>query len=182
MQRPETRGCGMSVKLVSRAFETTLPPTEKLILICLADATNDDGRGCWPALATLARKCSVSDRTVRRALSKMEEHGLLSREFRTGRSTIIRLHPEAWPERSPVSPACPTGQTPDKLSGVSDCHPGHGCPPTPDTGVPQNHKRTKRSPVARKEVSTEVNSSRYWAGTGKHDNARMASPAEEEAF
>jgi len=133
----------MSVKLVTQAFETTLPPTEKLILICLADATNDSGRGCWPSLATIARKCSVSDRTVRRALGKMEDHGLLSRQFRVGRSTIVHLHIEAWPMQPPVPRACPTGQTPDNLSGVSDCHPGHRCPPTPDTGVRQNRNGTK---------------------------------------
>ena len=40
---------------------------ERLVLLALADAcSRDDGTGCWPSAATIARKANISDRTVRR--------------------------------------------------------------------------------------------------------------------
>jgi hypothetical protein len=40
---------------------------ERLVLLALADAcSRDDGTGCWPSAATIARKANISDSTVRR--------------------------------------------------------------------------------------------------------------------
>ncbi len=41
----------------------------------LADASRDDGTGCWPSAATIARKANISDRTVRRVIARLEAEG-----------------------------------------------------------------------------------------------------------
>ena len=49
---------------------------ERLVLLALADAcSRDDGTGCSPSAATIARKASVSDRTVRRVIARLEAGG-----------------------------------------------------------------------------------------------------------
>jgi hypothetical protein len=49
---------------------------ERLVLLALADAcSRDDGTGCWPSAATIARKANISDRTVRRVIARLEADG-----------------------------------------------------------------------------------------------------------
>ncbi len=44
---------------------------ERLVLLALADAcSRDDGTGCWPSVATIARKANISDRTVCRVITR----------------------------------------------------------------------------------------------------------------
>jgi hypothetical protein len=51
---------------------------ERLVLLALADAcSRDDGSGCWPSAATIARKANISDRTVRRVITRLEADGHL---------------------------------------------------------------------------------------------------------
>jgi DNA-binding IscR family transcriptional regulator len=49
---------------------------ERLVLLALADAcSRDDGTGCWPSAATVARKANISDRSVRRVIARLEADG-----------------------------------------------------------------------------------------------------------
>jgi hypothetical protein len=49
---------------------------ERLVLLALADAcSRDDGTGCWPSAATIARKANISARTVRRVTARLEGDG-----------------------------------------------------------------------------------------------------------
>ena len=51
---------------------------ERLVLLALSDAcSRDDGTGCWPSAATIARKANISDRTVRRVITRLEADGYL---------------------------------------------------------------------------------------------------------
>lgn len=59
------------------AWDQSLAPTAKLILMALADAADDVGE-CWPSLRRISSKCLVSERTVQRALKEFEHGGLLS--------------------------------------------------------------------------------------------------------
>ena len=52
---------------------------ERLVLLALADAcSRDDGSGCWPSAATIARKANISDRTVRRVIVRLKAGGHLA--------------------------------------------------------------------------------------------------------
>lgn len=51
---------------------------ERLVLLALTDAcSRDDGTGCWPSAATIARKANISDRTVPRVIGRLEADGQL---------------------------------------------------------------------------------------------------------
>jgi DNA-binding IscR family transcriptional regulator len=46
---------------------------ERLVLLALADAcSRDDGTGCWPSAAKIAREANISERTVRRVIARLE--------------------------------------------------------------------------------------------------------------
>ena len=84
----------MSVKVMAAAFDTILPAGEKIVLLCLGDYARDDGSRCYPSVSTLARKSSLSRRTVQRILRRLEGRGVLVPTKKTlGRSTefFIRL-------------------------------------------------------------------------------------------
>lgn len=59
------------------AWDQTLEPSAKLVLMALADIADDDG-ACFPRVKTLAQKCCLGERTVRRILKRFEDSGLLS--------------------------------------------------------------------------------------------------------
>jgi len=73
-------------------WRQALTPTLKLVLMALADAADDHGV-CWPSVSTLAKKCSVSTRTVQRSLGVLIDSELLiteTRQRRDGSSTSNR--------------------------------------------------------------------------------------------
>lgn len=71
----------MSIKLLSAAWDLPIPSTEKMVLMCLCDYSNDDGV-CWPSIDTLCRKTSKSERTVQSALKWLASNGYFT--FRDG--------------------------------------------------------------------------------------------------
>jgi hypothetical protein len=108
------------------AWDQQLSPTPKLILMALADAANDCGV-CWPSVSTVARKCCVSVRTVRRVMQKLAARRMLLTEQRYRKdgscsSNRYQLHLEGGDRLSPA---------PDR----GDITPGQGCEGPPVTGV-----------------------------------------------
>ena len=71
----------MSIAAMNWAWRQQLTPTAKLVLMSLADAADDHGV-CWPSVPTVARKCCVSSRTVRRIMQTLIACDLLSAEPR----------------------------------------------------------------------------------------------------
>ena len=63
------------------AWAIELPPTSKLVLMALADIADDQGI-CWPCQDTLAAKCSLTVRSVRRILLQLQAQRLLVTEPR----------------------------------------------------------------------------------------------------
>jgi hypothetical protein len=103
----------MSVRIMSAIWEIAMPPTDKLVLLALADAANDEGY-CWPSISTIARKSGVSERSVQRAIRKAETDGLVKRQEVIGKGCKYWLAPRhsATPDTlSPVTPATPTPDT-----------------------------------------------------------------------
>jgi hypothetical protein len=86
---------------------------ERLVLLALADAcSRDDGTGCWPSAATIARKASISDRSVRRVIARLEAGGQVKVHRGGGRAGSTNSYTVVMVTHSP-------GQTvtPDRLSG-----------------------------------------------------------------
>jgi hypothetical protein len=118
---------------------------ERLVLLALADAcSRDDGTGCWPSAATIARNANISDRTVRRVIARLEAGGQVTVHRGGGRAGSTNSYTVVTGIHSP-------GQnvTPDTVSGddTSDTPPvTQPCQGTPDTAVspdpPGNHHRT----------------------------------------
>ncbi|GIW79247.1 MAG: hypothetical protein KatS3mg105_1054 [Gemmatales bacterium] len=52
-----------------------------LVYLHLADRANADGE-CWPAISTIAKDTGLAPRTVKAALKRLEDEGLISRQRR----------------------------------------------------------------------------------------------------
>lgn len=119
----------MSIKLMSAAWDLDLPQTEKMVLLALCDHANDDGF-CWPSMGRLARRCGVSDRTVRNAMNRLEEQEIVKRHGMAGRANHFQIDP---------GKIC----TPETDSAP----PRKEFPDTPETGSPKpsvNHQSKKQ--------------------------------------
>ena len=83
----------MSIRYMKWAWETKLSPVPKLILIKLADNANDLGT-CYPSISLVSRQCSVSERTVQRAIGEMTAGGFIrvEKRFRNDRSQTSNLY------------------------------------------------------------------------------------------
>lgn len=105
----------MSIALMTEVWQSDLPMTEKMVLLCLADYANDRGE-CWPAVETIAAKCSCTDRTVQKAIKALEERGALDINRVPGRPHKFRVVPR--------STFTPEEYSPPKMSakGVKDIH------------------------------------------------------------
>lgn len=116
---------------MSWAWETSLPATEKMVLLCLCDHANDEGQ-CWPSMARIARKCSVTDRTVQRAIKHLREWGVLTGDHEAGKVYKFQINPRHCVTPDTVSPPTITTKPPTQ------------CRQTPDTVSPEpleNHQQ-----------------------------------------
>jgi len=72
----------MSVQAISAAFAVQgLSPSEKLVLLALANFADSDGR-CWPSQARLALDTGLTDRQIRRVFVSLVDAGLMTKEHR----------------------------------------------------------------------------------------------------
>ena len=83
----------MSIRAMKWAWHQVIQPGPKLVLMALADLGDDSG-ACWPSVSTLAKQCSMSTRTVQRALQALIGAGPLSRDlrYRNDGSTTSNLY------------------------------------------------------------------------------------------
>ncbi|WP_185802962.1 helix-turn-helix domain-containing protein [Pontivivens nitratireducens] len=136
----------MSIKIMSRIWESGgLKPTEKLILLSLADHANDDGV-CYPSLARLVAKTGLSERGAQSTIKNLEERGWLQIERNAGPRgcnvfTVLTPELDAEPpqEVRPRRRCTPAGGAPN---------PRRRCTPTPAGGAPEpsfNHQEPVKS-------------------------------------
>ena len=100
---------------MAAAWELDIPSTEKMVLLCLCDFANDDGK-CWPAVGTIATKCSKGERTVQKALASLESMGFLTRKEACGTSTRYYLNPRKICTPAENAPPQVLTQTPAKVA------------------------------------------------------------------
>lgn len=108
------------------AWQQALKPVPKLVLMALADAADDSGV-CWPSMSTVAAKCNVSTRTVRRSMQVLVARGLMVAEqrYRKDGSCSSNRYCLKLQGGDNVSPA-PVSR---------DSTPGSGCQGPPDAHV-----------------------------------------------
>jgi Helix-turn-helix domain len=75
---------------MSEVWKTKLPITEKMVLLVIADHASDDGTEAWPSQATIAKKASISIRTVQRCVNSLQSQGFLRMEKHAGGSKNCR--------------------------------------------------------------------------------------------
>lgn len=70
----------MSVKLMKMVWEICnkkISPTEKFLLVKIADSANDDGSSIFPGLNNLENHTGLNKRTIRTIINKLIEKGIL---------------------------------------------------------------------------------------------------------
>lgn len=64
----------MSIKVSNLVWASDItPPSTRLVLLCLADLASDDGGRLWPSMATIARRCQISDRQAQRIMKPLRD-------------------------------------------------------------------------------------------------------------
>lgn len=74
---------------MSLVWELDLPQSDKMVLLVIADHASDDGTNAYPSVGTIARKSSMSERTVQRSLVRLEQLRLVSISRQTGGPSYI---------------------------------------------------------------------------------------------
>ena len=105
----------MSVRVMTAVWDIRLPDSEKIVLLALADCANDEGH-CWPSMATLAKKCSKSDRTVQAAIKALCDAGHLTRTEVLGKGCNYTVHPRSDFTPEATSPPKRLHHTPEAAS------------------------------------------------------------------
>ncbi|WP_295035094.1 helix-turn-helix domain-containing protein [uncultured Microbacterium sp.] len=146
----------MSYKATHWAWELGLKMPEKFVLVALADMA-DEQHSCFPGQTTLAQMTGASESTVRRAVRKLEDLGLLNREerrsaggYRTSDRYLLQVGASPKDNRSD----CAVGGEP--ASQIDEPHRSDSTTsPVRVTGTyRKNHQRTTREPpVARKAAA-----------------------------
>lgn len=67
----------MSVRLTSDALDSGLPLSQKMVLLILCDFADDLGKNCYPSIATIADKASLSERQTQRVMSELMADALI---------------------------------------------------------------------------------------------------------
>lgn len=81
----------MSLPLLRSSWEANCRSgTAKLVLLCLADHANKDGKS-WPSITRIAERCNLSRRCVLSNISALEEDGLIVSKKEKGKGTIYTL-------------------------------------------------------------------------------------------
>lgn len=146
---------------MTAAWEADLPLAEKAVLLCLCDHANDDGE-CWPSMARVARRSSMSERTAQRAIKALREKGILDWFDVPGRSHKFVINPRRIVTPDTVSPPTITTKPP------TQCH------PTPDTVSPKPSVTIKEPPKDNKAAMPFDVSAEVWADFQQLRKAKKA--------
>lgn len=139
----------MSIKLMTLAWDMKIPCGTKLVLLAICDSCNDQGT-CYPGIPTIAKKCSMSERSVFYHMDWLEKRNILYRENRKGRSSIYHIDP---------CKLC----TPEDSAPLKDLHHEEfAAPPEDSAPTPANIAGTpaNTSPITVTEPLSEPSSNR----------------------
>lgn len=140
----------MSVAAITAAWGVNCDPTQKLVLLALADHTNDESGECWPSLTHICRKTGLGRSTVARALKALESDRIIGRKQRGRQTTVYILNVANWshsgtsanaglvPERDQGSATAGPQVVPERDGGSARA--GHGTVREP-SGEPSGKRK-----------------------------------------
>ena len=118
--------------------------THKLVLLALADNANDEGM-CWPSMATIVAKTSLSERCVRGVIRELESAGRLLTHQRNGYTsyyTVTQPLPDPGTSCPPPAPDAPL--------------PRHVIPGTPAPRAPRIFSESSSKPSEEKKPVSPI--------------------------
>ena len=171
----------MSIALMTEVWKMQMAMSDKIVLLALADAANDDGV-TWMAVKTrsdkldMLTKCSMSERAIQGAIKRLCADGHLSRQERPGKGVIYTVTPNPDACRLPADPRTSCGPTPaadappqEMRPAANDTDPRSSCGETVSNR--QSISEAKASSISRAEndnaLSEEASPSRELALIGQ---------------
>jgi len=94
-----------------------IPPTQKAVLISLADQANDHG-SCWPSISGIAERTCFGRTAVIEAIKWLEQAGLISMEKTFGRTNRYQLNITKLRQRD-IEPVRQTDQSASRTSPLN---------------------------------------------------------------
>lgn len=127
----------MSVALITAAFNTKLPPTQKFVFVALCDNASNEGV-CFPLIKTICEKTSLKERAVQGAIKFLIENGYMNVKRRQGHSNIYQITPASeWPKELSTEEDTPHEMHPAPDAPPHNMHPTpHNMHPTPAPDAP----------------------------------------------
>lgn len=97
----------MSIALMTVVFQRVdLPPNQKIVLLRMADAADDDGRGVYLSVGRIAHESGISKRTVQNVLREFEREGIVAIDANyvggRGKSRVYRIDIDRAQELHPL--------------------------------------------------------------------------------
>ena len=117
----------MSLQARDWAWAQPVSPSQKLVLLVLAEHANEE-RACWPSLRCIAGRTGLSERCIRGVLRELERLGLITCQCGGGRMAN-RFTLQVGPRQQ-----LPEGQ---EIPGGQMVPEGQQLPPTPEPAAPQ---------------------------------------------
>lgn len=105
----------MSIRIMTAVWDMPMQAVDKLVALALADNANEAGL-CWPSIATIARKCGCSERSVQRSIRQLQADGILKRDEIVGKGCKYTFNPRLCVTTDNASPVTETTHTPDCVS------------------------------------------------------------------
>ena len=146
----------MSGEVVGWAFkQRDLSPTQKLVLVALADNAQDDGKA-WPGKKTIVKKTGLGQSSVYRSLDELEDAGLLRRGVDERQIECYWLAVPGWED--------------DSHPGNGNSHSGKPYIEEPLVETSENQPPSPTSAVVKSQTSQEIDD--VWATYVKSMNPR----------
>lgn len=130
----------MSITLMAAVWPLEMAPSDKLVLLALADAANDEEGHTWIPLVSKVRlnragrpklnlcvKTSLAKRTVQMAIARLVDAGHITREEKSGIGVNYWVHPVTDPSPSTGAADAPVQEMPgasDSPRGAADAGEG----------------------------------------------------------
>jgi len=176
----------MSIQARDWAYSLALRAPAKPVLVALAEHIKDQPQ-CWPSMNRLAEMTGYDRRTVRRAIRKLQDCGLIEVETRPGLPDKFTLNLSTTGVRESLGSESPQGQSDP---GVGLESPGGGVRVTQEVGqsdprTGKNRKGTGREPEKEAVELPDWMPANLWADFVEHrrkTKAPMTDIAQQRAL